>query len=220
MNKKRIPRLFYFWVSTKKNVLVFIVLGLLLFSCKKDPDFYPVSDEFKPWFLFQQGSFWIFQNDSTLDLDSVYIKSPPAYYNVPNPDRTYSRQAISIQYQSSFFEFIDVLSSTSGSDFLSIHIYNSIVFPGLISNFPIKGEYKSTSGSATVLFENLRYYPDYILNFTHYKDVCQTRWTYTEPTFNKIFNFYFAKNIGLIKVDGNWNDTSRSWSLLRYHAVQ
>ncbi len=206
--------------TTSGYIPIFIVLGLLFFSCKKDPDFYPVSDEFKPWFLFQQGSYWIFRNDSTLDLDSVYIKSPPAYYRYPGDEGYPVREAISIKYQSSFFEFIDVLSSTSGSDFLSIYIYNSKVLPGLISNFPIKGEYKSTSGSATVLFENLMYYPDYILNFTHYKDVCQTRWTYTEQPLIKTFNFYFAKNIGLIKVAGNWNDTTRSWSLLRYHVVQ
>jgi hypothetical protein len=155
-----------------KPLIAFLLLLITLIGCKKGPDFYPVSDEFKPWFLFQKGSYWIFRNDSTLDLDSVFHKAPPTYYNVPNSDETDIRQAISIQYQSSFFKHIDVLSNFSKQDFLSIEMYGSIKFLAMINNLPIHGTRDGSHGPGYTHFVYIDHFSDFELNNNSFYDVC------------------------------------------------
>jgi hypothetical protein len=211
-----------FFIRHEINLSLFIFLGCLLFSCKKEPEFYPISDNFKGWFLFQNGSYWVFQNDSTGTLDSVYLTSTPKSYRVPGSQKSDPiLEAIFVQYHSSFFEAIDVVSGISGNDYLSVIFFsttNEIL--GLIYNLPVPGTYSRLYLGKGILFQNLLFYPNFELNIKNYNSVYQTRCTNINNYRTDTYNFYFAKNVGLIKLSGTWNDTTRSWSLIRHSVIQ
>ena len=50
---------------------------VFLSSCKKEP-YYGISDGMKEYFVFQKGSYWIYQDDSTGVHDSTYVNG---YYH-------------------------------------------------------------------------------------------------------------------------------------------
>jgi hypothetical protein len=59
------------------------ILGLLFHACKKEePSTYYIPASLNEYAVFQPGSFWIYKNEVTGDLDSVFISSPPVFtYN-------------------------------------------------------------------------------------------------------------------------------------------
>ena len=62
----------------KKIILILpILLSLILFSCRKPepdpPEQHQLRQEIKDWGYFEMGSYWVFQNDSTLYIDTLRV---------------------------------------------------------------------------------------------------------------------------------------------------
>lgn len=59
-----------------KNLLTPLFLLLLFAACQKDDEpipHYPLEQDKKDWGYFEKGSYWIYQNDSTLEVDTVRV---------------------------------------------------------------------------------------------------------------------------------------------------
>lgn len=200
---------------TKFFILVFSVS--LLVGCKKQVTHHPVSTEFKEWTLYQVGSYWIYRNDSTSVLDSVYLPQPPFYEVCYDADHLYDTyEHFYIKFQSSFIMDAYLTSRKGGGDDLQVRFYGGGGVPVLESKAEINKFYGDSSTTYYLYKERLQ---NYQFEGNSYPEVIHSIYQQTGNSID-IYNFLIAKNVGLIKVYGTWNDTTRSWSLLRYRAVQ
>jgi hypothetical protein len=191
---------------------------MFFFSCDKGGKHYSVSQEFKDFFLVQNGSYWIYQDDSTGLKDSTYLKGPPIYqilqttYNLKdNP----SGEGYYIGFQSELMLEYFLYANPSGQNFLSVEFGSSIEAFGMIDQLIPDSNYFINSlpkGYFMVrpMVSSLK------VNSVVYNNVLQSRFYNEKNT----FNFYFAKYIGFIKLTGTWDNKNQSWSLLRYHVVR
>ena len=199
------------------SILLVCACVLLMGACTKEGKHYPVSQEFKDYFLFQKGSYWIYKNDSTNEVDSTYLKTAPVYYSYLTGDRTKSDPSLEeyvVKFQSDILGRYLFYSSTGGQDFLEMAIGPSDNAYGMIDqlvpdsnyylNFYPHGYLKVSPKIPSIEFNSKIFY-----------NVLYTRY-YSDST---TFNFYFAKNVGLIKIYGHWAKKDQSWSLLRYHVI-
>lgn len=65
-------------------IFAVILTVFIIGGCKKKETYYYVSNENKAWTLFNEGSYWIYRNDSTLVLDSTVVASPPEFNFLSN----------------------------------------------------------------------------------------------------------------------------------------
>jgi hypothetical protein len=207
-------------IFQRRWLLFIFIFGCLLSSCKKDPDYYPLSTEFQKYYLFQQGSYWVYENDSTGVLDSVYLEKPPQYFDIFYQEESPKYQRVSMDVNSvNFISYRADAAFYEGQDFLQMR-------------FPTHADYDQpvliSGGMAVEHYDHLNAYYKYIqsfyamtLNGKDYSDVIQTQTFFLNDDYSvDEYRFYFAKNVGLIKLSGHWNDTTQSWSLVRYNIVQ
>ena len=54
--------------------IIYLLLTLFLFSCEKETyEYFNIPDNVKAWGLYQVGSYWIYKDEDTGQLDSVYV---------------------------------------------------------------------------------------------------------------------------------------------------
>ena len=58
--------------KTITNILIISIL-ISLFACKKEVVYVPLSQEIKDYAVFNEGTYWIYRNDSTLELDTFTV---------------------------------------------------------------------------------------------------------------------------------------------------
>ncbi len=64
-----------------KYFYCFILAFILFTACTKTEYIHtPVTEEFKQWCVFQPGSYWVYQNDSTSVTDCTYITAMPEWF--------------------------------------------------------------------------------------------------------------------------------------------
>jgi len=201
----------------KRPGIIVLFLSLFLISCNRNGTHYPVTDEFKKWTLFGEGSYWIYRNDSTMLIDSVFLAQHPLL-TIFNEDEAYtdSYENIYLKYNSDFLVDAYISSYPGGANDFAIRFYGGGGVPVLLSYAQLNSIIDYGSGISFVLKEHLH---DYVMEGNTFNEVQHTFYTRVSPK-NDSFDFIMAKNVGLIKVYGTWNDTVRSWTLLRYHAVQ
>ena len=197
--------------------LICLLLCMFFFSCDKGGKHYSVSQEFKDFFLVQNGSYWIYQDDSTGLKDSTYLKGPPIEEILQTNERDKDNPSIerySIGFHSELMLEYQLFVNTGGQNFLLIDIGSSEVY-GMMDQVLPDSNYCIDS-SVKDYFMVRPMISSFNVNSVVYNNVLQSRF------YNEInnFNFYFAKYFGLIKVTGTWDNKNHSWSLLRYHIVR
>ena len=213
-------------IRSKKRIslILYCIIIFLLYSCqKKESKHYTISDNFKEWCLFQNGSYWIYKEDSLQYIDSLYIDGAPIHYtntiNINADEKGYIIDLISIPLKSQFFNAWELSASADLCSHLVISFKDSTVVLSLVDNLKYLSKYTASNFSQPAYFENLQYYSSFEINSKDYKDVIKTFFYHFEGG-SKEYYFYFAKNVGLIKISGTWNNVGHSWSLLRYKVVQ
>lgn len=197
-------RSIYFYV---RSALLFIIISVIFISCKKeDVTHLKVSQEFRHWTVFEKGSYWIFKNDSTQAMDSVYIIQGPDSYETM-PDQNVSREYVYTTYSSGILKTSEINVQEKSYEYFICKINNDIVFP-LIA---INGDFPSfmvqnPNTEYTYISRDTVYYVGSI----RYVDVIHTRYKYQDID----YNFWLARDIGFIKILSS--DSAFSWSLQRY----
>jgi hypothetical protein len=207
---------------------------VLLASCQKELPYYSISDDMKQLFAYQQGSYWIYQNDSTDFIDSTYVIS---YYR-NNSDNFYpgmTREIISICFKSQFLSDFEIGYFCPGpncltiarkvidsNDTLSREIQGPIAyFAGWEPNMKIYSQ--NCLGDCMFSF---RIIPTDTINNTIYSNIIYSKMISIDSTdTNPDFYFreiHFAKNIGILKYVETikYYNIHRSWSLKKYNVIQ
>jgi len=217
----------------KSKLFLFLILALIS-ACKKDP-YYPVSDEMKQYFNFQNGSYWIYKNDSTGFLDSSYVSR----YSDDQNQTSYSgkrREFIVIDFNSNLLsEFTMTYMQCAEAEYLEISSKldstlppDKIEYGGPVAYCPVwEPNMKITSNNClhdvVFLFKTI---PSKTVNNTVYKDIIYSSYTTSDSSLTNPYFYrreiYFAKNVGIIKcfeISKYWN-VHRSYSLIRHKVIQ
>jgi hypothetical protein len=189
----------------------------LISACTKEGHHYTVSQEFKDYFLFQKGSYWIYKNDSTNGIDSTYLLGVPLHNIFPtgeNKSDPTIEQYI-LEFNSDIMLNYHIETYTSDQTYIMMYIKDSTYAFGMISQLIADSNYY-LQFFAEGYFKVLPTLPSIELNSIIFNNVLQTKFYNDKDS----FNFYFAKNVGLIKIKGKWENKNHSWSLLRYNVFQ
>ncbi len=205
-----------------KNLLIILLCFVYLESCKKDREESNTNSTYTPYqesnhskinptlypYLFNTGSYWIYKDSASLNLDSIALTGllrtsvpvPPSNPNQTNLgdleyfDVTYFSSNISSSYHEQLFSnTISRYLYYGGFVFISSkrindHLYNAVIADVIDS----------------INVENVVY-----RNVTKMK-VSQ------DSYINGNFYFYYADSVGVIKKDSLVNDTVvQTWNLLR-----
>jgi hypothetical protein len=211
-------------------VIRYWVLGIgfwvLIFSgcTKENPEHLYVSSTFQRWTVFNKGSYWIYKNDSTLVTDSVFLRYDPLIVYVPLNSSAYppTAESITILFSSSLYSSSLYTNTQSKVDVNGIESFqmvfksDSLFFPwGLIASYSDNFEPISLSNHyKTLAVDSVCY-----IGPEKFYNVVQTQCT--GNTIPEEYTFWFARDIGLIKVtfENGYTGVSWSWSVVRFHIV-
>jgi hypothetical protein len=193
-------------------ILLCSILCFLLISCKKQtPTVYYINDSFKKWTLFQKGSFWIFYNEQSNNIDSIYIsETPTSWYSPAEP---IAIQYILIKLSNSFL--IQYLISSGPNDpVLSVEdIYSTD------RNVFCYAQIVGSSIYASPTCKLVEKLDKYVINNNMFFNVIHTRDSnFVKPIITK--DYYFVQNIGMVQYSIKTTSSDSTWSILRWHIVQ
>jgi hypothetical protein len=207
-------------MRSKFNILILPIAMIMLASCTKEGRLHSVSQEFRDYLLFQKGSYWIYQDDSTKAVDCTYLAGSPSYSIYKTGDHEKSDPSIEqylLSFTSGVYQGFQIFSTINDRNYLVVFFSFGHYGFGMIDQMIPDSNYyidKDPFGYFKVspLISSID------INAVTYHQVINTR--FNNISGESTFTFYFAKHVGLVKIYGNWDNQNQSWSLLRYHVVQ
>ena len=192
-----------------KSTLLVVLIILINCNCTKNKYVYYIKDSIKPWSYFKQGSYWIFYNENTKSLDSNYINKKEDILIQPDSPPQYEH--IYINISSNFINHYTIFRNSDDS-------YLELGYLNVLSASIIEGS--SSIISTTCRLINV--FDVLTINGNNFKNVIQTQNTSIYNQDTTITNYYFVKNIGLVKKEINYlnMDSISTRSLIRWHVVQ
>ena len=225
----------------KKLYLLFALslAGVFIFnSCNKDDDFeakdWPIPQEVLDYFYFNQGSYWVFENDKTGDKDTLTVSSRRKYWiNGSNGDK---------------YEQADVYINSSLDGYTYHYYVMTQASAGCIrdakNNRPCYSMLCSKYKSGNYVGESLNFVYPFQISYSGYAAAPSYNSTFTVEdskdtlTLNsrkffkilifsikksvvnqkKDIKFYWAKDAGIIKKE-NITD-SQTWNLIDYRIIK
>ena len=194
--------------------LVLSIYCILLMSCKKETEYYYLNEDEKKFGGFQSGSYWIYQDDSTFQQDSIYCIS----YNKHFENRIDDGQIVeSDEYYDS--QLKSTIDSTANLR-ISIKAYSqtSASYSYVFRFWSLGFGYSSTdnqvhSGRPNDQFV-LNRYDQLTVNGNNYQDVTELQATSVTSPYKSVL---IAPDFGVIKWFIKSNDSTivGSWSLIR-----
>jgi hypothetical protein len=203
----------------KIRPFIYCLLFLVLVSnCKKKgTTTYYIDNSFKEWVLFQKGSYWVYLNEKRQVQDSTYIIMQPRYGFTPPPSENLDHyEQIYYDVSNSFLKSV-AINREPGDSYVSLEFFypdDGAGFTGLNSSIT-DGTWSGSSNS----FKLIEKIDTIFLNSSRFTNVIHTRSTSTYYD-NLQNDYYFAKNIGLVKFAIKTNTFDSTWSLMRWHVIQ
>lgn len=210
------------------KLAVVAFLGILIVSgCNQGTPkpYYKISDEFKEYCYFTEGSSWVFQNDSTLVTDSINITELKDKQRFNPEPVQYHYQAVDMFLNTNVFQILRY-EITAGNEVPDEGEMNSLLRKYLENgNYQIVFSPKYPMGEEIILgdeigvYENVEIIGDLELNGNSYKDVWHTN-VKISHTSNIEHNYWIAKNYGLIKTVTTIDGVTTSISLKTSNLLQ
>jgi hypothetical protein len=205
------------------HILLFSVLAILC-SCAKSPNILVqpgpmrnIPEEFKAWTIFQPESYWIYLNEKTGITDTTSFKHGPyynktIYWNAPPVEYMwfYTNGPLMTRY--------DDEGGVNGNATLNLWLKTGGSVLALTHKTLLDPEH---SDSSTYYFSYwfIEQLPVLTLNNNHFQNVCHTRlsrkYSYYQ-THNTVYDFYFARGIGLIRLKKADANTDTTWSIMHW----
>ena len=209
----------------KNNWLLFF-LFIFLPGCKKHPDHhYYLTDDAKKYTAFQKGNYWIYQNDSTLITDSMYVDSTAHgiadqyNYDLDYTDYFEDMGCFIKTVTDSNYRINFVMSAyTEVKTIIGCEFYHSFAV-GVKLDESGGGEQLSPRLNPACLVGP---FGGFVVNGSTYTNVYDIKTDESSAYDSSISraDVFIVKNIGILKWNVVYNDSSKvSYSLLRSHIV-
>jgi hypothetical protein len=225
----------------KRLALTFLILSCIVLSCKKnDTTTYgtgytrpPISQASLDYGYFKQGTYWIYRDSSTLQLDSVYVTSARIFdYNgnhgfMSQGYNTYFRSSFEkrdycIDAQSHWDPYPWGFSPFSGNDLYKGYTTppGDTLDPCFYLQFSAKIPSNSLSGygHSNDSMSYLSTTASYLLGTTLLTNVIITTHSHDPSCSLKRTKMYLRRNYGLLRRE--IPDSNRVWNLIRCKIVQ
>lgn len=219
--------------STSIKIILFLLLGSYIYSgCNQNSSpkpYYLISDEFKEYCYFSDSSHWVFQNDSTLAIDSVIISEVKDSKRFVSEPTQYNYQAVDMFTSNNVFN-ISRYEITAGNAKPKAGEMNSLFrlyFEDGTYHIVFSPKYPMGEeiilGDAIGDYTNVEIIENFQLNGNSFKDVWHTKVVISLN--NDIeYDYWIAKNYGLIKIvetiDGQTTSISLKSAILDQDPVQ
>ena len=185
------------------GMLCMLLLSILLNACFKIEEI-RIDQESKDYCLFAEGSYWIYQDSATLEIDSVIINNPIRYdfFRSKVNGCICEEYRSSISFYSHGVEFCSIVFLTTGDADHCILIKDLYVIyhSGDVNEYP-----------TMILFDKK---DSYSINGVSYPSVkiFKDKSRYEQETI-----YYWAKNIGLIRTEIHKEDSIIVKNLIKYN---
>jgi hypothetical protein len=215
--------------AMKKYILLFTLTVIILDGCKKTETeniqlgpLYSIPATLQAWTIYSQGSYWIYRNEKTLVEDSVSVKHGPYYhkelcYNCPVMEyRWYFPRSL-------FMVKVDVHGGPNGNATAFISDQPSDLEPALTERTLDDPAHADTTIDYGVVYSLVERLDSLSLNGNVITNVVHTRCALkyrSSGNSAKQWDYYWAKNIGLVRYDITYATTDTAWSVLKWHTVQ
>ena len=206
------------------HILLFSILAFLC-SCVKPTNsliqpgpMQNIPEEFRAWTMFQPGSYWIYLNEKTGIADTTSVKHGPYYH------KTIFSNAPPVEYmwfytRGSLLTRYDVEGGQNGNATLNLWLQTGGEVLALTYKTLVDPDHADTT-TYYLSYWFVEKSPEMTINNNHFQNVYHTRlsrqYSYYQ-TQNTVYDFYFARGIGLIclkKADAN---TDTTWSIVRWN---
>ena len=190
-----------------------LILFFLAGCKKKERVHYTIADDVKQYGLFQKGSYWIYLNESTNQIDCTYVSQPPVFYteNLEGPEDEPLIDNIFV-----YGPIFSKLWLTGNYLFLEngFSIWAVFLSDVKVGNNRIIGSSK---------YQCLKMYDTLSINGIKFFQVLHTKYAalLLEGSIDSVINqFFIVPKIGIVKMRKACDQSDTTWSLLRYHVVQ
>lgn len=223
-----------------KKLSLFIVIAVITLissnSCKKDfqPGEFPIPQELLDYYYFKPGTFWVYKNDKTGEIDTTVIMDARRGWNEGTKGDKYEQAEVYINssldgYTYKYFVYTQPSSGCIKDNKNNpCYVINCIkTKPGnyvgeqIVFTYFIKigySGYSGVKGTNYSTFNVLSYNDSTALNGTYYYSVCKFSLIpcFIQNDKNIIFNW--AKNIGIIRKENKTDN--ENWDLMYYQIVK
>jgi hypothetical protein len=186
-------------------LLILLISSYAITGCSKKKNPENIPEQLIEYAVFQQGSYWIFKNENSGELDSTFISVPPTYFPINTVDGSYIQEC-SIRYGGSLFG----VGIVDPSEYQLIRRYSSMAYHLLYFDYT-PGQVYPWNTIKVLVYDSL-----YVNNqlFTH---VVNTQYDVVSHGYDTTwYTFYTAKNTGLIKFNIHSTSYDSTWSVIRY----
>jgi hypothetical protein len=230
--------------KTYTNLLVlFLIMTIPLViiiesSCKKNKPTYYISQELKDFCLFEMGSSWVYKNDSTGLNKTAYVTGNPASHLVVA--LSWTEERIEVPVNCSFMSSYDMVHQCDDQNFtvgeagdrLELWLKHSDTTQGDIFSMWPNQSFNQEQPDPCKCPYNACYYfkttviKDFSSGGNIFHDVIHTRYRTADTTdlypYSFVYDFYFARHIGLIKLveKSKLHNTYRSFHLVSWNVKQ
>lgn len=204
----------------KRNRFITLInLSILLIAIcsgceKKNPEKYYFDTNLKSWTYFNKGTYWIYRNEETQLFDTTTILGSGSLFSGSEDANQF--EIIHCNIKSGFIRefsgYRDPLTSFFEIGFFYPDPGNPFALTSTITNGGNNGYYTSSYQT----FWCVERLDSLILNDNLFINVIHTR--NLIPSYDSLQDdFYFAKNIGLIKFSIKTTKFDSSWSVVKWH---
>jgi hypothetical protein len=207
--------------------LILLSFCVFILSCEKEPNYYPIPQILKDCGLYKKGSYWIYQNDSTMITDSIYI----SFVRIYN-DSIYSDKKLRDIYETIIIDFYSSQNKFSYSSKLEGAIFSNLYFEVnntitkdrnscILLRINLNNEIVDTSSYYYILEKKTKI----SLNNISYSNVLlintSTRYYYSNNSTNETFynQYWLSKGNWIIKKVIHTYGGIESWTLIRKNII-
>jgi hypothetical protein len=179
----------------KKYTFILIIcfnLQIIIINAQPEQKIHPVDTILYPY-LFKQGSYWIYQNDSTKDKDTIVFKKSNHYY------LTLHSGDLEERYWTSFYpkrKVTDTFFYQYSASLIGLNYPRTIIFA------PTAQIGEDVNGS-----KNIAFFDTFTVKQKEFYGV----W---EINFGNNVYYYWAKHAGVIRKDTVYTDHIATWNLI------
>jgi hypothetical protein len=236
-----------------KILAFYVIFCLHIASCCKDKNPYLEGcqdkapeemgdfnlDTVKPYIYFKEGSWWVYENDSTLELDSIVVTSSDDRILQANGEkRRYTYESVAVSFKSYLNNYdIRFFNTGSNPDMVNWSFYlfwqRDRSKPGdfegpivVFSTFADTGMVIQAETTYKGILDSMNLSGVWYYNVKVYEVKGDPTWPDSKIPTNDFgtSTYYYAKNIGLIAIknidsDNRYNDgrwITQTWKLKKY----